>query len=237
MRAGRDPVLRVYPDKASLDRAAASLIAELLSRALATRRAPVSLALSGGSTPQGLYALLASHEFSSRVPWPELEIFWTDERCVPPNHPDSNYGLARRLFLSKVPIPETGIHRILGERGAAAAASEYDARLRQLGGGCDVVVLGVGEDGHTASLFPGTAALEEKIAWAAANETPKGPRVTMTLPYLNLGENVLVLASGSAKSKVVAAAASGSREFYPVQRLWARTPALWLLDRDAATGL
>ncbi|MEK7232490.1 MAG: 6-phosphogluconolactonase [Elusimicrobiota bacterium] len=237
MPRGRGPVLRVYTDKASLDRAAASFIAEFLSQAYAARRAPVSLALPGGLTPQSLYALLAAPEFSTRVPWPEVEVFWTDERCVPPDHPDSNYGMVRHLLLSKVPLAEANIHRIQGDLGAAAAARDYDAQLRRLGRGCDVALLGVGEDGHTASLFPGTAALEERNIWATSSETPKGPRVTMTFPYLNLSENILVLASGAAKSKVVAAAASGAAELYPVQRLRARTPALWLVDQDAGAGL
>lgn len=231
------PIIRVHPDKASLDRAAALLVVELLGRAHAARRAPVALALSGGVTPRGLYELLASPEFSPRVPWPEVEVFWTDERCVPPQHPGSNYGMARDSLLSKVPVAEANIHRIHGELEPARAARDYEARLRRLGRGCDVVLLGVGDDGHTASLFPGAAALEEKDAWAAAVAGPLGPRVTMTLPYLELGGGLLVLACGAAKAKVVAAAARGSDEGYPVQRLRTRTPTVWLVDREAAAGL
>lgn len=230
------PVLRVYPDKASLDRAAALLVAQLLNQASAARRAPVSLALSGGLTPQSLYELLASPEFSARVPWPELEIFWTDERCLPPDHPDSNYGMAQRLLLSKVPIAAANVHRIHGELDPARAARDYEAQLRRLGRGCDVVLLGAGEDGHTASLFPNTAALEERDSWTAANATPKGPRVTMTLPYLNLSDNVLVLVSGAAKTAVVAAAARGVNQLDAVHRLRTKNPVLWLVDQAAAAG-
>lgn len=232
-----NPIIRVYPDKASLDRAAALLVVELLSQVHASRRAPASLALSGGATPRGLYELLASAEFSSRVAWPEIEIFWTDERCVPPAHPDSNYGMARGSFLSKVPVAEANIHRIRGELDPARAAGDYEAQLRRLGRGCDVMLLGVGDDGHTASLFPNAAALEEKDVWAAAVEGPRGPRVTMTFPFLELSGGVLVLACGAAKAKVVAAVARGSDEGYPVQRLQTRTPAVWLVDREAAAGL
>lgn len=231
------PLLRIYPDKTSLDRAAASLVADGLSRARAARPGRVSLALSGGLTPRGLYELLATPEFSARIPWPEVEIYWTDERCVAPAHPDSNYGLAERCLLSKVPVEEANVHRIRGELGPVRGASDYEAALRRLGRGCDVVLLGAGEDGHTASLFPGTTALEEKNDWAAANDTPNGPRVTMTLPFLNLSGDILVLASGAAKSNVVAAAARGSEELYPVQRLRAARPALWLVDREAGAGL
>jgi 6-phosphogluconolactonase len=228
------PVLRVYPDKASLDRAAASLVVEILHQARSVRRAHVSLALSGGLTPQGLYELLASPEFSARVPWPDLEVFWTDERCVPPDHPDSNYGMAWHGLLSKVPISEMNIHRIHGELDPARAARDYETQLRRLGRGCDLVLLGVGEDGHTASLFPNTAALEELNSWATATATPKGSRVTMTLPYLNLSENLLVLACGKAKSSIVTSAAGGAEAPYPVQRLRAKKPALWLVDQEAA---
>ncbi len=231
------PVLRVCPDQASLDRAAALLVAELLHQASAARRAPVSLALSGGLTPQSLYEFLASPEFSGRVAWPELEVFWTDERCLPPDHPDSNYGMAQRLLLSKVPVAAANVHRIRGELDPARAARDYEAQLRRLGRGCDMVLLGAGEDGHTASLFPNTSALEERTAWAAANATPKGPRVTMTLPYLNLSGRVLVLASGAAKAAVVAAAARSLDEIYPVQRLRTKNPVLWLVDQEAAARL
>lgn len=231
------PIIRVHPDKASLDRAAALLVVELLSRAHAARRAPVSLALSGGATPRGLYELLASPEFSPRVPWPEVEVFWTDERCVPPEHPDSNYGMARDTLLSKIPVVEANIHRIRGELEPGRAARDYESHLRRLGRGCDLVLLGVGDDGHTASLFPNTVALEEKDAWAAASAAPRGPRVTMTLPYLDLSGGLLVLASGAAKAKVVAAAARGSDEGYPVQRLRTMTPPVWLVDKEAAAGL
>lgn len=231
------PIIRVYPDKASLDRAAALLVVELLGRAHAARRAPASLALSGGTTPRGLYELLASPEFSSRIPWPDIDIFWTDERCVPPEHPDSNYGMAKNSLLSKVPVAEANIHRIHGELEPERATRDYEARLRRFGRGCDVVLLGIGDDGHTASLFPNTAALNEMTAWAAAVSGPRGQRVTMTFPYLELSGDVLVLACGSAKAEVVASATRGSYKDYPIQRLRTNKPALWLVDHEASAGL
>lgn len=229
------PVIRVFPDKTALDRGAATIVVGLLTEA-AARDGRATLALSGGATPQGLFALLASPEFTAKIPWPQVKVYWTDERCVPPEHPDSNYGLAKRLLLSKVPVEERNVHRILGERGAARAAADYESRLRKLGKGCDVVLLGAGEDGHTASLFPGTTALAETAVWAAANDTPKGPRVTMTLPYLNLSADVLVLAAGKAKAKVVAAVKEVGAT-YPIQRLSPPKPPLWLVDREAAANI
>ncbi len=228
------PIMRVCPDKAALDRAAARLIVKFLTEAHAARRAPVALALAGGGTPRGVYELLASPEFSALVPWSEVDVYWTDERCVPPEHPDSNYGMAERALLSKVPVSPARVHRIQGELGPEKAALLYDAELRRLGRGCDAAVLGVGADGHTASLFPGDAALEERTAWAAAASSPGGPRVTMTFPYLNLAERVLVLASGAEKAKPVDAATRGAFGAYPVLRLIPKTPALWLVDQEAA---
>lgn len=226
------PLLRVHPDEESLGRAAARLLVERLGGARPGARA--SLALSGGRTPLGLYELLASPEFAGRIPWPEIEVYWTDERCVPPDHPDSNYGAAERLLLSKVPVRPANVHRIRGEAGPGAAAREYEETLKRAGRGCDVVLLGAGEDGHTASLFPGDAALEEREAWAAPAAGPGGPRVTMTLPYLCLGADLVVLASGARKAPVVAAAARGDDGPLPVLRLKAAKPVLWLVNRDAA---
>lgn len=230
------PALSVYPDKISLDRAAAELVADGLSRAHAARRGTAALALSGGETPRGLFELLATPEFSARIAWPEVEVYWTDERCVAPGHPDSNYGLARRCLLSKVPVKEANIHRIPGELGPERAAAEYEARLRERGRGCDVVLLGVGADGHTASLFPDTPALDENNAWATAVETPKGPRVTMTFPFLNLSGDILILASGAAKAEIVAASMEGSGP-HPVLRLRPPAAPRWLVDREAAANI
>lgn len=229
------PIVRVFADKTSLDRQAAILVSGLLTEA-AARGGRATLALSGGETPKGLLELLGSPEYAARVPWAGVSIYWTDERCVPPEHPDSNYGLAKRLLLSKVPVAENNVHRMIGELGAARAAADYESRLRELGKGCDVVLLGAGEDGHTASLFPDSPALAEKTAWAAANDTPKGPRVTMTLPFLNLSGDALVLACGSAKAPIVAAVMEGGG-MYPVQRLSPSKPPFWLVDREAAVNI
>ena len=130
------------------------------------------VALAGGSTPRATYSLLASSEFAAQVDWLRVHVLWGDERCVPPNHRDSNYRLAREALLNRVPIPNANVHRIRGELPPAQAAATYESELETtLGadGRFDLILLGLGTDGHTASLFPGTPALEERTRWVVEN--------------------------------------------------------------------
>lgn len=228
-----------YADIDALSRAAADLIEAAAQRAVATR-GRFSLALSGGSTPRTLYHLLAT-DYRSRIPWSLSELFFGDERCVPPNHPDSNFRMAREALLAQVPGLEARTHRIPGERGPQAAAESYDVLLHTVFPGAnpitfDVLLLGVGEDGHTASLFPGAPALDERARWAvAADAPPTSPiraRVTLTYPILDASLETLILSAGPDKRPIIDhirndGAAAAAR--YPVARITARERVRWML--------
>jgi 6-phosphogluconolactonase len=228
-----------YPDINALSRAAADAIEAAAQRAVATR-GRFSLALSGGSTPRTLYRLLAT-DYRSRIPWSLSELFFGDERCVPPSHPDSNFRMARETLLAGVPGLEARTHRILGERGAQAAAESYDVLLHTVFPSAnpvtfDILLLGVGEDGHTASLFPGSLALEECERWAVPTDAPPTSpiraRVTLTYPILDASLETLILTAGPEKQPIidhirddgVSAAAR-----YPVARITARERVRWML--------
>lgn len=209
------------------------------------------LALSGGSTPRRLYSLLASEP---RVDWPRVHVFWSDERCVPPASPQSNYRMAREALLDRVPLPEANVHRIHGERDALSAAAAYERELRQTfsapegspsldpGRRFDLVLLGLGEDGHTASLFPGTAALRETARWVVAQEVDALPprRITLTPPVINAAAEVAFLVSGPEKAAILEQVIEGPyrpREL-PAQLVAPRAGRLrWLADAAAAGSL
>lgn len=245
--AGARPTVRVLPDAAAVQRAAAE---EFAARTAAAVRAHgvASVALSGGSTPRGLHALLAdpSGPFRARVPWAQLEVFWGDERCVPPGAPDSNYRMVRETLLAGAPVPEGNVHRIRAEEGATAAALAYEEELRAhfcLREGAvprfDLVLLGIGEDGHTASLFPGSAALRERRLLAIAARSPRPPleRVTLTLPVLNAASCVVFLASGTGKAEAVAAVLRRRDMSRPAALVRPeKGDLLWFLDAAAASG-
>jgi 6-phosphogluconolactonase len=212
----------------------------------ARSRGRFSVALSGGSTPAGVYRLLAEEPFADRIPWSDVHIFWGDERCVPPNDPGSNYRLAQEALLSRVPIPADNIHRIRGEVDPSTAARVYDAALQDFFCGprsrFDLVLLGLGTDGHTASLFPGSSALEEteQLAEAVvgAYEGRPAQRVTLTLPAINSAREALFLVSGAAKAGIVRAVLEGSEPDLPARRVRLTAGRLtWLLDADAAAHL
>jgi 6-phosphogluconolactonase len=238
------PAVRVFPDLDSLSRAAADLIVTLAQRASAGPRR-FSMALSGGSTPRTLYALLASPPWKESLPWEGTHVFWADERCVSPDDRDSNYRLAFETVLSRVPLPLANIHRIPGEEGPDRAARTYEDELRFFFGGVvasfDLILLGAGEDGHTASLFPGAPTLAEpaRLALPVHLDQPLHSRVTLTLPVLNAADHVLVLAAGRAKAPVVQEIIdNGNRKGYPAGLVRpASGSLLWMLDRDAASLL
>jgi 6-phosphogluconolactonase len=203
----------------------------------------VAVCLSGGSTPQRLYQLLASAPWRGRVPWQRVHWFWGDERCVPPDHADSNFRMVREALLDAVAMPAAQVHPV-PTRGLepAAAARAYEAELQRWYGATTlsdarplfaVNLLGLGEDGHTASLFPGTPALQERQRWAVAviGARPEA-RVSLTYPALESAALTLLLATGSAKRAVLARLAAGAD--LPAARLHPCGPMLWLLDRAAA---
>jgi 6-phosphogluconolactonase len=223
-------------------RAAAREIVDVAAAAVAQRERFV-VALAGGETPRPLYGRLAS-EYRDAVAWDRTDLCFGDERCVPPHNPASTFRMAWSTLLAQVPIVEERVHRIPGELGPHAAARDYDARLRRLfvddpsTPTFDVAIMGVGADGHTASLFPGDPALDERKRWAAPVLAPPEvkvrERVTLTLPVLNRAGLVLFLCAGAEKREVVSRILSGAAPELPAARVHGVERTLWLLDRAAA---
>jgi len=236
-------VLRILANPKDLAHAAAE---HFVARSLAAveQRGSFSVALSGGSTPKLLFTLLAdpNEPFRDQIPWPNIHFFWSDERHVPPDHPDSNYRMANEAMLSRVPVAKNNIHRVPSENPSATeAASEYEQTLvettRQSLPQLDLILLGLGADGHTASIFPGSEVLHETKRLVAAPwvEKLKTYRITMTLPLLNNGASVVFLVSGSEKAEIVKNVFEG-RDRYPAQAIKPTDgELLWLLDKAAAT--
>ncbi len=243
MTAAQSAVM-VFPDLTALSRSAADFLATLAGRCSAARNR-FSIALSGGSTPRLLYSFLASAPWRESMPWRATHVFWADERCVPPDHEDSNYKLASDAFLSRVPIPLANILRIRGVDGPDLASRSYENDLLRFFGNqtptIDLAVLGVGEDGHTASLFPGVAALQETkhLALPVHLDPPMHSRVTLALSVLNSAEQVLFLAGGLAKARIVREVIEGANDNrYPAGLVRpVRGNLTWMLDRDAASLL
>lgn len=238
------PGVEVLADVAALADTAAERVTQHLTAAIQARGQAV-VVLAGGSTPRPTYERLAGEGFASRIPWPCVHVVWGDERCVPPDDAESNYRMARAAWLDRVPIPPANVHRIHGEDAPAVAAHAYEATLRALvrsAGPPDLVVLGLGEDGHTASLFPGSAAARERIRWVMP-EYGKATgtwRVTLTPVVINSSAEVLFLVSGSNKADILKRVLEGPRrpDELPVQAIAPSGGRVdWLVDRAAAAGL
>ncbi|MBK9139243.1 MAG: 6-phosphogluconolactonase [Verrucomicrobia bacterium] len=244
-RPGR--FLRTFPDPQSLAAGAVALFLEAVGHAV-SQRGRFAVALAGGRTPRQFYEALAGAA-SGRVPWGAVEIFFGDERPVPPEHPDSNYAMAQASLLGRVPLPPGQVHRIRAELAPASAADEYERTLRarfRLSTGevprFDLVLLGLGADGHTASLFPGTNALSETQRLVCANWVPKfgHHRVTLTLPVLNAARQVVFLVAGADKAEVVKEVLAGPDREPPHPATLVQPAAgelHWLLDAAAASAL
>ena len=227
-------MLRILATPKDLARAAAELF---------VARKPKTVALSGGSTPKLLFELLAdpNEPFRDQISWSDIHFFWSDERHVPPDHPDSNFRMANEAMLSRVPVAQNNIHRVPSENPSAAeAASEYEQILidttHQSLPQLDLILLGLGPDGHTASIFPGSEVLHETKRLVAAPWVEKFQtyRITMTLPLLNNAASVVFLVSGAEKAKIVKEVIEGP-ERYPAQAVKpAHGELLWMLDKDAA---
>jgi len=209
-----DPVIKVVPDAAEI---------------------------AHEGTPKALYELLATESYKSRIDWGRVEVFFGDERTVPPDHKDSNYRMAREALLSKVPIPGDNVYRMAGERDPQAAAKEYGQMLKEkfAEGGIDMVLLGMGDDGHTASLFPETDALNEAKHRCVANFVPKLNtwRLTLTAPFINRARDVLILVSGASKAARLQEVLEGVPDprRLPVQLIKPTTGQLtWVVDAAAA---
>jgi 6-phosphogluconolactonase len=234
------PEIKVLPDPSAVAEEAARRVVAIAHESI-ERQDSFSIVLSGGSTPKALYEKLASEPFRSQMDWAKAKVFFGDERCVPPDDADSNYRMARLALLSEVPIPGDNIYRIRGEIDPQQAAIEYGQMLKeQFGdGGADLVLLGMGDDGHTASLFPNTEALKETKHRCVANyvEKMKAWRVTMTAPFINRSQHVMVLVCGANKASRVEEVLEGPSEpeRLPIQRIAPPSGSMtWLLDAAAA---
>ena len=210
-----------------------------------SRRSRFSVLLSGGSTPQKLYHLLGT-SYREHIRWDLTHFFWSDERCVSADHEQSNFRLANAELISRTGIPAGNIHRIKGERAPEEAATEYEDDLRTHFGTdgiprFDLILLGIGEDGHTASLFPGGKAVSEtkRLAVPTYSSRARNWRVTLTLPVLNSAGLVVFLVTGKAKAGIIKEIlAKGNRDLYPAGAVRPEHGRIiWLLDEDAASGL
>jgi len=252
MRAGRQLLIKYYvePDPAALARRAAQYFVEMAGEAIgANGRARI--AISGGSTPKAVFELLAdpNQPWRTCMPWEKLDLYWVDERSVPPNYADSNYRMTREALLDHVPLRPEQIHRIEGELDPEAAAARYESELRanfRLKGAesprFDLVALGMGKDGHTASLFPHTEAIQEMSRLAVANHIsqPDAWRVTLTWPVINHARSVFFIVSGEDKAAVVREVLTGplDPERLPSQLIWPSSGILtFILDKAAAALL
>jgi 6-phosphogluconolactonase len=240
-----EPEVSVHPSLEALSREAASRFQRLAAESIAGA-GRFSVALSGGSTPRGLYRLLGEPPLREAIDWPRVHLFWGDERFVPLDHPDSNYRLAREEFIGRVPIPSANVYPVPTESGdPQTAATRYEETLRRFFVAqrprFDLVLLGLGVDGHTASLFPGSPALDERERLVAATQVPKldAWRITLTPAALSSARCAAFLVSGSDKASAVRETLEGP---YDPHRLPAQLvrpeegELVWLLD-EAAAGL
>jgi 6-phosphogluconolactonase len=236
----------ICADVAELAREAARRFAEL-AEVFVGSAGRFTVALSGGSTPKAMYSVLAEKPFADSLPWRSIYFFWGDERCVAPDHAESNYRMANEALLSKVPVPRENVFRIPAEDADhERAAANYSATLRKFFGEewphLDLVLLGMGADGHTASLFPGTAALRVKDRIAVANHVQKlqSWRITLTAEAINRALNIIFLVAGLDKAATLKEVIEGPRdpEKYPSQLIDPNyNSLLWMVDEAAASRL
>jgi len=227
----------VCPDLSTWTETALHLVVRQARRAIA-ERGRFCLALSGGRTPTPFFRRLAESELDLRIDWSCCQVFWADERCVPPTDGASNFGTAWSQCLSRLPIPTANVHRIAGEMPPSVAADQYERILREHldeTNPLDLVLLGVGKDGHTASLFPGSPSLEETTHWVLPVPVPADPpsRITLTFPILNDSRRVLFLVRGREKREILERITVDSS--LPAARIAPPSgDIVWLLDREAA---
>ncbi|MBR3663080.1 MAG: 6-phosphogluconolactonase [Desulfovibrio sp.] len=236
--------LHIHKNPATMAERAAHILAAACEEAI-EERGVFRIALSGGVTPIPLFRLLAAHDWADRLPWDKMCFFFVDERCVDPEHPDSNYGLARRELLSKVPA--THFYRMRGESDPVAAAAKYEEQIRQefgISGNAlprfDFIILGMGEDGHTGSIFPNSPAMAERKRLVIDQYVPerKADRITMTLPVINNARCCLFLVTGKEKHAVLSKALNLlDAPTLPAQHVHPTVGDLiWIVDEAAATG-
>jgi 6-phosphogluconolactonase len=241
--------IRIMENGDELAREAADLYVWLGSESIRTR-GRFLVALSGGSTPKRLHQMLADSTYARRLDWTKVQFFFGDERCVPPTHPDSNFGMAKATLFDPLRVQPSQIYRVKGEDQPAAAATDYESLIRKVTRNSapvvpelDLILLGMGADGHTASLFPGTAAARERTRLVAEGTAPTGVphRVTMTLPLINQAHVVLFLVTGQEKASTVRQVLEnkdGAGSSLPASMVEPETGRLiWFLDHGAASEL
>ena len=238
------PEVRIFQDGEKLSRVAAELFVAQSAQSIAERQRFL-VALNGGNTPTRLFELLAT-DFHEEIPWSNVHVFWGDERCVLPDDPGSSYGQAWEVLLSHVPIPEANIHRVKGELGPAEASQDYALTLKRFASSLldwprfDLVYLGMGEDGHTASLFPGSPVevTEPTMPVTAHYQDRPANRVTLTPVVFNAARMIVFMATGEKKAQTFAEVLSDryNPELYPAQRIQPTDGKLiWLVDEAAAS--
>jgi 6-phosphogluconolactonase len=232
--------LEIYQDADGLADAAAQFFSRVAARSISSR-GMFSVALAGGTTPRATYELLANTNLARDIDWSNVHLFWGDERCVPPDHPDSNYNMVRQALLEKVLVPNENVHRIRGELDPMEAAALYRAEIKSVLGpepSFDLILLGMGADGHTASLFPATSALEEDSLNVVAVYVDKlqSWRVTLTLPALNRARHLLFLVSGSTKAPALTRIQAGE-PLPPALVQPTDGEMIWMVDLDAASSV
>jgi len=244
MEASLNRNVRILPDAEAVAHTAARIIQSAAAVAIASR-GRFSAALSGGSSPQLLYALLGN-DYRENIRWDLTHLFWSDERCVAADHEQSNFRLANEALISRISIPAGNIHRVRGELPPEEAAEEYERVLKAHFGAdgiprFDLILLGMGSDGHVASLFPGAETLTEtkRLALPAFSAAAGNRRVTLTFPVLNNASLLVFLVTGRTKAGIVTEIlAKGKRDHYPAGAIDPQHGRIvWLLDRDAASGL
>lgn len=242
-QGGRVP-RRIFANASELAAAAAAMVAEQAAAAVA-ERGRFEIALSGGSTPLSAYTLLAAPPYRNGIAWDKVHIFWSDERCVPPEHAESNYGAAKTALLDHIAIPAGNVHRMRGELPPDEAADEYRQQLLAYFATpgfpvFDLILLGLGTDGHTASLFPGSAALRTGEVPVTENYVAslESWRLTFTLPLINAARQVVFLVSGASKASIVEEIMQPGGRPLPAKAVNPHSGGLtWLLDADAASLL
>jgi 6-phosphogluconolactonase len=237
--------IRVLPDPPALAEAAARHVVECAQTAIRDR-GRFAIALSGGSTPRDLHLRLAGRPLVDQIDWARVHVFFGDERCVPPDDERSNFRMADETLLSKVPIPRAQVHRMRGELPPEEAAADYERQLREFSGDepprIDLILLGMGDNGHTASLFPGLSAVHAQQRWVVAEYVAEVSmwRVTLTPVVLNLAREDLFLVAGAAKARMLRQVLEGP---YTPDRLPAQVvrptlgDVIWMVDAAAAAEL
>ena len=231
--------IEILPDPLALARH----VAEWMTAAALASKGPFRVSLSGGSTPKALYGLLASDEFRGRFPWQLVSWYWGDERFVPHDHPESNYRMAREAMLAKAPVPPENIHPVPADGTPEDVAQRYERTLQEAYGATaldparplfDVTLLGLGPDGHTASLLPGDPVLEERKRWVAvvAHGRPE-VRITMTYPAIESSRRIAFLVAGLDKASVLRTIRAGNSQL-PAARVRPSGELFWFVDRAAA---